>query len=118
MPIYLKRVYEKPSSNDGYRVLVDGLWPRGLSKDAAKIDIWLKQIAPTANLRTWFGHDPKKWTQFKTRYSRELDKNMEDLTTLVAKARKGRVTLLFAAKDEKHNNATALKAYLARKFRV
>lgn len=118
MAIHLKRVYERPATGDGYRVLVDGLWPRGLSKDAAKIDIWLKKIAPTSELRKWFGHDPKRWDQFKSRYFQQLDKQAEAVTELVAKARKDRVTLLFAAKDEKHNNAVALKAYLAKRFRL
>jgi uncharacterized protein YeaO (DUF488 family) len=116
MPIHLKRVYEQPKRGDGYRVLVDGLWPRGVDKETAKIDLWLKEIAPSAELRKWFDHDPKKWSQFKARYFRELNKDVETVAGLAQKAKNRRVTLLFAARDIAHNNAVALRAYLEKEF--
>lgn len=116
LPFYLKRIYDQPKRGDGYRVLVDGLWPRGVSRQAAKIDLWLKEVAPSRELRQWFDHDPKKWNQFKTRYFRELHKNSEALAELTKKAENRRVTLLFAARDIEHNNAVALEAYLQREF--
>lgn len=118
MSIRLKRIYEQPTKADGYRVLVDALWPRGVSKEAAKIDVWLKDIAPTGELRKWFGHDPKKWSQFKSRYFRELSKRTEVVAGLAKKAKKGRVTFLFAAKDMEHNNAVALKSFIDKEFRL
>ncbi len=116
MSIYLKRVYEQPKKDDGYRVLVDGLWPRGVNRETAKINLWLKEIAPSGELRMWFDHDPKKWSQFKTRYFRELNKNLETVAGLAKKAENRRVTLLFAARDIEHNNAVALRVYLEREF--
>ena len=116
MSIRLKRVYEQPKRGDGYRVLVDGLWPRGVNRETARIDLWLKEIAPTRELRNWFGHDSKKWSQFKTRYFRELNKNSEAVAGLAKKAENRRVTLLFAARDVNHNNAVVLTAYLQREF--
>ena len=118
MAISLKRVYEPPTKGDGYRVLVDGIWPRGVKKEVAEIDLWLKEIAPSRELRKWFDHDPKKWRQFKVRYFRELSKNAETTTALVSKAKRRRVTLLFAARDEEHNNAVALRLYLQREYRI
>lgn len=115
MAIRLKRVYEQPAKDDGYRVLVDRLWPRGITKDEAKIDLWLKDIAPTHELRKWFDHDPKKWAEFQSRYVRELENRSEVLAQLVSKVKKGRVTLLFAAKDEHLNNAAVLKEYLEKR---
>ena len=114
--IRLKRVYEPPSQEDGLRVLVDRLWPRALKREAAKIDVWLKDIAPGTALRQWFGHDPERWTEFERRYRRELAERPEAVAALRAliKANK-RVTLLFAAKDSDHNNAVALKNFLARR---
>lgn len=112
MPIRVKRVYEKASPSDGYRVLVDRLWPRGLSKEEARIDAWLKEIAPSTRLRQWFGHDPSKWSEFKKRYFRELDGRTELVASLAERAKTQTVTLVFAAKDERHNNAQALKEYL------
>lgn len=116
MSIHLKRVYEQPRRGDGYRVLVDGLWPRAVNRKTAKIDLWLKEVAPSAELRQWFNHDPKKWSQFKARYFRELNKNSETVAGLVKKAGNRRLTLLFAARDTEHNNAVALRAYLEREF--
>lgn len=112
--INIKRVYEKPDKNDGQRILVDRLWPRGLSKARAKVDLWLKEIAPSNELRVWFGKDPEKWGKFKTRYYRELDRNPAFRETLLAQIRKGKVTLLYAKRDCDHNNAAALKEYVIR----
>jgi uncharacterized protein YeaO (DUF488 family) len=100
MTIKLKRVYEHPDAMDGERVLVDRLWPRGLTKERARVDLWLKEIAPSTELRKWFGHDPAKWEEFKRRYRAELKENKEQVARLEAEARKGQVTLLFGAKDE------------------
>ena len=107
----IKRAYEPAVSEDGFRVLVDGLWPRGLAKDAAAIDEWLKDIAPSAELRRWFGHDPKRWAEFKARYREELRsaKRSAALERLRDAARtRGSVTLLFAARDMTHNHASVL----------
>ncbi len=112
MEFCLKRAYEKPEGNDGIRVLVDRIWPRGLSKEELKLDAWSKDIAPSSELRKWFGHDPEKWDEFKRRYFRELDDCREAVDDLLAKVKKGRVTLVYAAHDEACNNAVALKAYL------
>ncbi|CAN5855073.1 DUF488 domain-containing protein [soil metagenome] len=112
MPIRLKRIYEAPAKADGYRVLVDRMWPRGISKDDAKVDLWLKEIAPSSELRKWFAHDPEKWDEFKRRYFRELEGHPQNCNQLAGKATKSTVTLLFAAKDVQFNNAAALKEYL------
>jgi uncharacterized protein YeaO (DUF488 family) len=112
MDIRLKRVYAAPAAEDGCRVLVDRLWPRGLSKEAAAIDLWAKEVAPTAGLRRWFGHEPAKWGEFGRRYRQELKDNREALEPLRRQAAKGRMTLVFAAKDEEHNQAVVLKAVL------
>lgn len=114
MAIRVKRVYDKPTEADGCRVLVDRLWPRGLSKENAKVDHWLKELAPSAKLRTWFSHDPAKWVEFRRQYFAELEGNPESVKTLRRLARAGEVTLLFGARDAEHNNAVALKEYLAR----
>ena len=114
MSIAVKRVYETPARADGCRVLVDRLWPRGLSKEKADIDVWLREVAPSAELRRWFAHDPEKWHRFCRRYARELDANRELLEPLFARARAGRMTLLYGARDERFNNAVALRDYLAR----
>jgi uncharacterized protein YeaO (DUF488 family) len=112
--IAIKRVYEKPIAKDGFRVLVDRLWPRGLTKERAAVDWWAKDLAPSVELRTWFDHDPAKWRQFKIRYLRELLERKEALQALKRK-RKGRtVTLLFGARDREHNEAVALKELLSR----
>ena len=111
MEVMLKRIYEPPSSADGKRILVDRLWPRGLSKDKAKIDHWLKEVAPTTALRQWFGHDPEKWAEFQKRYQTELKSNpaMGELRALSAQ---GSVTLLYAARDQVHNEAVVLQKIL------
>lgn len=108
-----KRVYERPARDDGYRVLVDRLWPRGLKKEEAKVDLWLMDIAPSGELRKWFGHDPARWLEFKRRYFMELDKKAE-LAEKIPRGEKT-VTLLFGARDEEHNNAVALREYLQKR---
>lgn len=110
--IGVKRAYEPAAASDGLRVLVDRLWPRGLSKEAAKIDAWVREAAPSQELRKWFGHEPTKWAQFKARYFAELDAQPAAMAELWEHMRKGRVTLVFAARDERFNNAVALKEYL------
>lgn len=114
MKIGLKRVYDAPEKRDGCRVLVDRLWPRGLSKKSARLDYWLRDVAPSTALRRWFAHDPEKWNEFRKRYVRELEAQPEGVKQLRALARKGTVTLLFGARDEKHNHAVVLRAYLMR----
>ncbi len=108
----VKRIYEPVAESDGQRVLVDRLWPRGLSKAKAHLDLWLKDIAPSDELRHWFGHDPALWDEFQKRYRAELEGKAEDLARLRALMARARVTLLFSAHDEEHNNAVALAAYL------
>lgn len=118
MKLALKRVYEKPKDTDGIRVLVDRIWPRGVSKEDARLDHWLKTLAPSTPLRQWFAHDPQKWKEFQTRYYKELEESddaREALEQLRELTRKHRVTLLFGAKDQEHNNAVALKKYLDKK---
>jgi uncharacterized protein YeaO (DUF488 family) len=115
MSVSVKRVYEPPAAADGTRVLVDRLWPRGLSKDKAGIDHWLREVAPSNELRRWFGHDPARWQEFCRRYAAELDARPETLDELATICRAGPVTLLFAAHDAEHNNAVALAAMLARR---
>ena len=112
--IKLKRVYATPIKDDGFRILVDRLWPRGITKEKARVDLWLKDIAPSTDLRTWFGHDPAKWKEFQKRYEQELMQNEPVLENLrrVIKAEK-KVTLVFAAADEIKNNAVVIKALLA-----
>jgi uncharacterized protein YeaO (DUF488 family) len=113
--IQLKRVYEKPAKADGRRVLVDRVWPRGLTKREARVDEWLKEIAPSAKLRKWFGHDPARWKEFTKRYAAELDDQRDQVEHLARAAKERTVTLLFGAKDTSHNNAVALKEYMARR---
>ena len=108
----VKRIYDRASPDDGKRILVDRLWPRGLKKEDAKIDEWLKDIAPSDELRKWFAHDPKKWKEFKERYKKELKDKDEILARLKKEMRQGDVTLLYSARDEEHNNAIALKEML------
>ena len=110
--VQLKRIYEPPQKSDGYRVLVDRVWPRGLSKDAAQIDLWMKDIAPSTALRKWFNHDPARWEGFRARYAAELEANPEALAQLRGYLVRGPVTLVYAARDEEHNNAVALRDYL------
>ncbi len=115
--IRLKRVYEAAEAADGMRVLVDRLWPRGLGKDDLACDLWLKEVAPSAALRRWFGHDPSRWQAFQERYQAELAARPESWQPLLAAARTGTVTLLYSARDEAHNNAVALKAFLEERLR-
>lgn len=110
--IRLKRVYEEPSRQDGLRILVERLWPRGLSKERAAVDLWLKDVAPSTELRQWFGHDPARWKQFQNRYWSELRERKEAVKLLKAKSKEGAVTLVYAARDEEHNGALALKRFL------
>ena len=110
--IRIKRVYEPANRQDGYRVLVDRLWPRGLKKSKAAVDLWMKDIAPSSELRKWFAHEPQKWGMFKRKYFRELSEQEKNIDWLIQQGKKRRVTLLFSAKDEKFNNAVALKEYL------
>jgi uncharacterized protein YeaO (DUF488 family) len=112
MEIKLKRVYEKSAKEDGTRILVDRLWPRGLTKLKANVDIWLKEIAPSTELRKWFHHDPEKWDEFKKRYRRELENKEELIEALKKELKAGTVTLLYGAKDEEHNEALVLKELL------
>jgi uncharacterized protein YeaO (DUF488 family) len=117
--IVLKRAYEPPSSRDGYRVLVERLWPRGVSKDTLKLDSWEKEIAPSTTLRKWYAHDPAKWDEFVARYTKELStpEAQEALNALAARARRGRVTLIFAAHDAALSNATVLKQLIDRRLK-
>lgn len=110
--IEIKSVYDEPSEGDGFRILVDRLWPRGLSKEKAKIDLWLKDIAPSDGLREWFSHDPDRWREFKRRYYEELKDKRELVNTIREKEKSRKVTLFFGAREEKYNNANALKEYL------
>ncbi|MDA8164157.1 MAG: DUF488 domain-containing protein [Desulfobacteraceae bacterium] len=117
MDIRVKRVYAKPEASDGLRVLVDRIWPRGLKKEAAGIDWWPREIAPSSGLRQWFGHEPSRWDEFRERYFRELESQGEMLAELREKAGKGPLTLVFGAREEEHNNAVALKEYLEERAR-
>ncbi|MGD0387799.1 MAG: DUF488 family protein [Tepidisphaeraceae bacterium] len=110
--IHLKRAYEAPSLTDGERILVERLWPRGLTKARAAVDLWLKDLAPSPDLRKWFGHDPARWKQFKQRYWKELNSKPEAVELLASKARRGIVTFVYAARDREHNGALALKEFL------
>ncbi len=112
MTIRLKRVYDPPTDKDGHRVLVDRIWPRGLTKDRAKVDLWLKDIAPSTALRRWFKHDPHKWHEFQTRYFRELEQLPDQIQHLKKLTGSMPLTLLYAAKDTAYNNAVALKLFL------
>src|SRR5690625_1957182 len=112
MSVKIKRVYEGSEKGDGFRVLVDRVWPRGMTKEKANIDLWLKEIAPSTELRKWFGHDPEKWSEFKKRYKKELKENKEALNQVNQQIKKGKVTLVYGAKDEEHNQAVVLQEYL------
>lgn len=115
MSIVIKRVYDKPNKSDGKRILVDRLWPRGVSKESANLDLWLKEIAPSTDLRKWFGHDPNKWHEFEKRYKEELD-NKRELTLKLKDLEKKyiQITLLYGAKDTEHNEAVILQEMLKR----
>jgi uncharacterized protein YeaO (DUF488 family) len=114
LDIRLKRAYEEPSEGDGTRILVDRIWPRGVARDDAALDDWFRDVAPSDELRTWFGHEPSRWREFRRRYWEELDEMPEPVERLEGLARKGRLTLVYGARDEEHNNARALKEYLER----
>ena len=109
MNIRIKRAYEEPNREDGTRILVDRLWPRGLTKEKAKVDLWLKEVAPSTELRKWFAHDPARWAEFRMRYREELKRNKEQVALLKREAAKGTVTLVYAAKDQEHNEAVILQ---------
>jgi uncharacterized protein YeaO (DUF488 family) len=115
--IKLKRVYEPASPDDGVRILVERLWPRGIKKIALKLDTWLKDVAPSDGLRRWFGHEPKKWNDFRNRYFAELEANYQTWESVAKAARRRRVTLIYSSHDTEHNNAVALKDYLQDKMR-
>jgi len=109
----IKRVYEAAQTTDGERILVDRLWPRGLSKEKARVDLWLKESAPSHALRKWFSHKEERWQEFRKRYFKELEgNNKEEIRLLLSLCRKNKITLLYSAKDEKRNNAVALKDFL------
>jgi len=110
--IHIKRVYDAPDASDGTRVLVDRLWPRGLRKEKAAVTHWLKEVAPSAELRTWFGHDPARYAEFARRYRAELAHNTDAVARLAALRKQGPLTLLYAAHDQEHNHALVLGAYL------
>lgn len=112
MDIRTKRIYDDPEPGDGTRVLVDRLWPRGVSKEDAGLDMWVKEVAPSSSLRSWFDHDVERWAEFRTRYRAELDDGTAHIETLCDVAGDGTVTLLYAAADGEHNNAVALADYL------
>ena len=112
MDIRIKRAYEEPSEDDGTRILVDRLWPRGISKQNARIDFWPKQVAPSNELRRWYGHDPERWEEFKERYFAELEAGPEGLEELRQRARGGVVTFVYSSKERELNNAVALREYL------
>lgn len=114
MTLQIKRIYEPPSKEDGVRILVDRLWPRGVSKDEAHVDAWLKDIAPSADLRRWFGHDTDKWSEFRRRYKAELDDNPAAVDELKRQIGQSPVTLLYGAKDTEHNNAVVLRDFVSR----
>ena len=119
--ITVKRTYDPVSPDDGARLLVERLWPRGVAKADAAVDEWLRDVAPSTALRKWFGHDPDRWDEFRRRYFRELDSRPEVWTPIVSAARRGAVTLVYSSHDTQHNNAVALRDYLqakARKFRM
>jgi uncharacterized protein YeaO (DUF488 family) len=114
MKVQVKRAYEKPAKKDGFRVLVDRLWPRGIKKEDAKIDLWLKEAAPSTELRKWYGHDPKKWEEFKKRYYKELAAKDDLLEPIRKEAKKQTVTLVYSSKEKRYNNAVALRELLSR----
>lgn len=114
MKAKIKRVYAEPETSDGTRILVDRLWPRGLTKEKARVDLWLKEVAPSTELRKWFGHDPEKWSEFQARYKAELKAHHDEMEILKKENAKGIVTLLYGAKDEQHNEAIVLQQALNR----
>ncbi len=115
MEIRIKRIYEQPGPDDGMRILVDRLWPRGLSRQAAKVDHWARTVSPSNALRQWYGHDPDKWAEFRKRYAEELDAQGEEVALLLEKIKVGPVTFLYGSVERKRNNALALKLYLEKR---
>ncbi len=113
--IFVKRVYEPATESDGFRVLVDRLWPRGISKEAAKLELWLPDLGPSTSLRKWFNHDPARWSEFQRRYHAELQKNTALLAPITEQAKTRPLTLLYSAKDEQHNQAVALRIFLLKR---
>jgi uncharacterized protein YeaO (DUF488 family) len=113
--ILVKRVYKPATESDEFRVLVDRLWPRGISKEAAKLDLWMPNLGPSTALRQWFNHDPARWSEFQRRYHTELQKNTALLATITKQAKTSSVTLLYSAKDERHNQAVALQSFLLKR---
>lgn len=112
MTIHIKRAYDPPTRTDGTRILVDRLWPRGLKKEALELDGWMKEIAPSPGLRTWFGHKPERFAEFRTRYRTELDQHRDEVRELRSASRKGTLTLVYGARDTEHNGALVLREYL------
>jgi uncharacterized protein YeaO (DUF488 family) len=113
--IHIKRAYDPATKSDGTRILVERLWPRGIKKEALKLNGWLKEVAPSTELRKWFSHDPAKWPEFQRRYRADLDQHPDAWQPILDAAKKGRVTLLFSSHDAEHNNVVALKAYLEKR---
>lgn len=111
MKVNIKRVYEEPEKSDGFRILVDRVWPRGMTKEKAAVDLWLKEAGPSTELRKWFNHDPEKWSEFKKRYLKELKDN-EVIQEIKGHEKKGKVTLVYSARDEEHNQAVVLREFL------
>jgi uncharacterized protein YeaO (DUF488 family) len=117
MDVRLKRAYDRASASDGYRVLIDRLWPRGVTREQARLDEWARELAPSAELRSWFGHDPSRFAEFSRRYSGELVAQKDKLRELRRRARNGRLTLVYGARDTEHNDAVVLAAILRRGVR-
>ena len=115
--IKIKRIYDEPEKSDGYRILVDRLWPRGMKKEKTAIDLWIKDIAPSDALRKWFNHDAKKWPEFQKRYAKELTEKQELIDTIKNEAKRKQVTLLFGTKEPEHNNAVALYNIITSKIK-
>ncbi|MCL4686660.1 DUF488 family protein [Myxococcota bacterium] len=112
MEIWIRRAYEPPARGDGQRLLIDGIWPRGVAKQQLKIEAWLRDAAPSTRLRQWFDHDPERWEEFRERYFAELDQRRDVVEDLLRRAKAGRITLVYAARDPDYNNAVALREYL------
>lgn len=113
--IKLKRVYDPTSKEDGFRILVDRLWPRGIKKEDLNVDLWLKDVAPSSELRKWFSHDPAKWAEFQKKYIHELEEDPSSLTPIIDALKKGPVTLIYAAHDTEHNHALCLKHFIEKR---
>lgn len=116
MRIWVRRAYEAPTRNDGYRILVDRVWPRGVSKEELELDEWDRELAPSTKLRKWFGHDPARWEEFQRRYFDELRRKRDPVRRLLDRMRRGRVTLVFGARDSDHNQAVALRTFLEKQI--